>query len=127
MKKWIHRGKKRKNAQERHQNHFGRSNQPPIGRSRKLGFQRGFHVPASKKNWDSTFLYPKGTEIPLRCVQTELRFYWQVPKSNWDCTALRPKRTEIPLAHVQKELLFHLPASEKHWNSNYPCPKKIKK
>ncbi len=118
-----------KNPQERHQNQFGRSNQPfkeisrllagagNLGpsenstclRSKGTEIPRAcvqkelrFHVPASKKTWDSMCLCPKGTEIPLRCVQSELRFYWQVPKRNWDSTCPPPKSTGTPTTHVRK-------------------------
>lgn len=115
--------KKRKNAQERHQNQFGRSNQPPIGRSRKLGFQREFHVPAFQRNCDSTCLRPKRTEIALSCAQKERRFHFAASKLNWDSTGKFPKVTEIALPCVQKELRFHLPTSKKNFYSTCPPPK----
>jgi hypothetical protein len=97
--------------------------QPPIGRSRKLGSQREFHVSALQRNWDSTCLRPKRTEIPRACVQKDLRFHVPVPKRNGDSTSLRPKWTEILLASSQKELRFHLPTSKKNFYSTCPPPK----
>ncbi len=100
-----------------------RGDQPPIGRSRKLGSQREFHVSALQRNWDSTCLRPKRTEIPRACVQKERRFHVRVPKRNGDSTSLRPKWTKILLASSQKELRFHLPTSKKNFYSTCPPPK----
>jgi len=120
MKKWIHwefvfgktLKKDTKISLGEIQSAF-QGDQPPIGRSRKLGFQREFYVPVFQRNGDSTCLRPKRTEIPLASSQKELRFHFPASKKNWDSTCPRPKRTSIPLARLQKALKLQLPMSQK--------------
>jgi len=97
--------------------------QPPIGRSRKLGFQREFYVPVfqrngdstclrPKRNWDSTGKFPKGTEIPLPCVQKELRFHLPTSKKNFYSTCPPPKSTETPTTRAPKRKKSSLQLAE---------------
>jgi hypothetical protein len=130
MKKWIHwefvfgktLKKDTKISLGEIQSAF-QGDQPPIGRSRKLGFQREFYVPVfqrngdstclrPKRNWDSTGKFPKGTEIPLPCVQKELRFHLPTSKKNFYSTCPPPKSTETPTTHVPKSKKSSLQLAE---------------
>jgi hypothetical protein len=74
--------------------------------------ERRFHVPASKKNWDSMCLRPKRTEIPLPCVQKELRFHLPTSKKNFYSTCPPPKSTETPTTHVPRRKKSSLQLAE---------------